>query len=89
MHPAYTNPDGTVVQAWKSIKAIASPVRGDVPSGDVGKAVTKIYDLTLLPEPPLRLVLGKDAIASTRKQAQMVTNDVNSYESWSDDFMED
>ena len=65
------------------------PTRGAVPSGDVAKAVRKIYELACLAQPPLRLVLGKDALVSARRQMQMIVADIDAYEAWSDDLMED
>ena len=68
---------------------ILLPSRGVSASGDVVKAVQKIYELSCLPHPPLRLVLGKDSLAGARRQLQLVTGDIDTYETWSDDLMED
>ena len=67
---------------------ITNPDGGEVPSVDVAKAVAKIYELTLLPTPPLRLVLGKDALRNVRKQLGLVADDVDTFESWSEDLLE-
>lgn len=57
--------------------------------GDVQKAVQKIYDVAKLPDPPMRLVLGKDAVETIRGQLGKVLEDVAKYEAWSEDLLED
>ena len=43
-----------------------------------------MYDLSLLPNPPLRFVLGKDAIATVKEELKGIEEDVVKYESWSE-----
>ena len=88
LHPAYTKPDGVVNQTRKFIDVTTQPTRGEVPSGDTRKAAKRIHELSLLPEPPLRLILGKDALGYVRTQVQMMTENFDAYESWSEDLME-
>ena len=57
--------------------------------GDPKKAVSKIWELAALENPPLRLVLGKDAFMHIRGQVESVTAEIAKYESWSGDLQED
>lgn len=78
VHPAYTRPDlGSNI------------VRGQIAnapntSADPEKAVKKIYELAQLPDPPLRFLIGKDAIAISRQHSKSVWEDADKYESWSE-----
>lgn len=54
--------------------------------GDVDKGTQAIYKLAHLPEPPLRLPLGKPAIAVVRRKMASLTMDTDKYESWSEDL---
>ena len=63
--------------------------RPDFPSGDPIKAAVKILAVALVPNPPLRLVLGQHAVKNIRSQMHSILVDVDSYETWSEDLMED
>ena len=67
----------------KSLESLSS-----MKLGDPNKAIKKIWELAELPEPPLRLVLGKDALRYAREQQHVVKADFDKYESWSDDLQE-
>ena len=75
---------GATVPAAMIRKALSS--LGDLKLGDPSKGVKKIYELSSLADPPLRLALGKDAIDYIRSQQKVVTADLEKYESWSDDL---
>ncbi|TCD70180.1 hypothetical protein EIP91_004650 [Steccherinum ochraceum] len=60
--------------------------KGDNNGGDPMKAVAKWYEVAQLPDPPMRLVLGQDAIAMVRAQIETLTKDVDASESWSKDL---
>lgn len=77
------------VKAREFLRIICEPTRGDVPTGDVAKGVKKVYEVSRLSKPPMRLVLGKDAVGGVRKQIQSVMEDLESYEAWSEDLLED
>ncbi|CAL1712827.1 unnamed protein product [Somion occarium] len=51
---------------------------------DTSKGVLKIYDLSLLSEPPFRLPLGKDALEMIRGEAKSILEDAAKYEVWSE-----
>lgn len=51
---------------------------------DPAKAVQRIYDITLLPEPPFRFILGKDAVANIKAEIKSIEQDLAKYESWSE-----
>ena len=57
--------------------------------GDPRKGTQKVYDLSKLENPPLRLVLGRDSIESVCGQLEHIKGDIGKYESWSDDVRED
>ena len=57
--------------------------------GDLNKVIVMIFELSTLPEPPLRLFLGTDVIQGTRKQMDLVVTDLVAYEKWSDNLQED
>ena len=50
------------------------------------KAVEKIYQLSELEQPPTRLPLGKDAVQLARAHIAAVTNDLDKFESWSENL---
>ena len=89
LHPAYTKPDGVAAQTRELITTDTQPIRVDAASGDTAKAARKIYELSLLPSPPMRLAMGRDALTNIRRQIQMVTDDIDKYETWSKDLLED
>ena len=51
---------------------------------DPAKAVQRIYDLSLLPNPPMRLLLGKDSVGGVKAQVKKIEEDANNYEKWSE-----
>jgi len=55
-------------------------------AADPDKAAAKFYELTKLQNPPLRFVIGKDAIQFVKGQLENVKGDVEKYESWSDNL---
>jgi len=55
--------------------------------GDPEKAAVKWFELSELPDPPLRLVWGKDAVAIARQQIETLRKDVDAMESWSADLL--
>ena len=86
LHPAYSNPGSVVVKLREMVQASSSP---DVPSGDVRKGAAKIFELTLVPNPPMRLLLGKYAVDGTRSQMRSILAEADAYEEWSEDLMQD
>ena len=57
--------------------------------GDPAKAAEKMYALTELPDPPLRLALGEDCIAAIRNKLSGVNAELDKYASWSKDLSVD
>lgn len=60
--------------------------KGDHTVGDPKKCVAKWFELSELPDPPMRLVLGKDAIGMVRTHLENITKDVDAREDWSSDL---
>ena len=85
-HPAY---------AFEGDNAAAS-IRQRLPGGaegqkrlgfqDTEKGVQKIYELSELPNPPLRLLLGKDVNHFVRQYIAQLTQEADAYETWSDNL---
>ena len=78
-HPAYSKPSlpAHIGRTW--IKNA-----GAEPLGNTKKAITKLYELSLLDDPPLRLPIGKDSVALIRQELQSRLALLEKYESWSD-----
>lgn len=51
---------------------------------DTAKGAQKIYELTLLANPPIHMPLGKDSVGFIREYAAELTKTVEEYASWSD-----
>lgn len=84
--PAYSKPTTPAAQVWKSFEAALDP---DFKIGDVNKAVAKVYEISELPQPPLRIILGMDAIGFVRSHLELLLRDVDASEAWSKDLRED
>lgn len=80
---AYIGPTVPAAQIRKMLEGMHS-----MKLGDPTKAVAKIWELAALADPPLRLLLGKDAFMHVRGQLESVTTEIAKYESWSDDLQE-
>ncbi|KAG1730272.1 NAD(P)-binding protein [Suillus paluster] len=76
-HPAYTNPElgGSKSRQWATSTLV---------DGDTEKAVVVIEKLTHLNEPPLRLLLHRDSVEAGREKAKNLTDNIDRYESWSE-----
>ena len=84
-HPAYSKP--TLVPSV--IRATLGTQKGREGPQDPAKASTKIYELSQLPNPPLRLPLGKEAVAIIKSALTGIVAEIEPYESWSDDLQWD
>lgn len=84
VHPAYTKPSLASVQmrGWLLNKDLRI-------GGDPAKAVAKVYELSKLPDPPMRLALGKETVSTFRDVMKGIAADVDKYESWSEDLQLD
>ncbi|KAH9850966.1 NAD-P-binding protein [Lenzites betulinus] len=86
-HPAYSNP---ALPSNAIRKAFLGTLSGEKDpnfalNGDAAKAVRKFYELSELESPPLRLVLGKDAITFAQGKIASLSSEVEKYSSWSND----
>lgn len=77
-HPAYTRPGDTK----------GSNVTNQQPiiTGDPIKVSEAMYRLVSLADPPLRLLLGQDALQRGREKIDRVVAEMKRYESWSQDL---
>ncbi|KAF7795780.1 hypothetical protein EIP86_006947 [Pleurotus ostreatoroseus] len=85
LHPAYTEPTLPSVVART---LLTDPTGPKVSWNNTNKGVAEIYRLTTLDDPPLHFPLGKDALGLIRNQIEVLTNDMERYESWSADLRE-
>ena len=77
-HPAYSAPNLATNLFCGFIGS------GTRMGADPVKAVQRIYELSLLPNPPFRLVLGKDSVTAIKAQVKKIEEDVLKYENWSE-----
>lgn len=82
----YLAPTSGFIKETAQFAELAKP---DFKTGDAYKASQKLYELSTVENPPLRLVLGQDAIGSARGHLEGVLNEITAYESWSADLSED
>ena len=80
VHPAYTKPSlaGNAMRNWQT--------NGGTAGADPSLAVIKIYELSLLQKPPLRLPIGADCVEALRTKAKEYAETVDEYASWSDNL---
>ncbi|KAG1728899.1 hypothetical protein EDB19DRAFT_1642247 [Suillus lakei] len=78
-HPAYANPGlpASQVRQFIALNRI---------DGDADKAAVAIEKLTHLDEVPMRLPLHRKVVVSTRDKVKSLTEDVDNFESWSEDL---
>ncbi|KAI0272755.1 hypothetical protein BC834DRAFT_361950 [Gloeopeniophorella convolvens] len=82
IHPAYdhdTNP----------VKVLRGLFNSWESKGDPDKAARAIYQLAALPEPPLHFPLGKDAVEAVRAKIAKLSQEVDQFESLSEDLLFD
>ncbi|KAJ3554936.1 hypothetical protein NM688_g2847 [Phlebia brevispora] len=80
-HPAYTKLTLPTVGTRK----LLTDEHLKLPN-DLDKGVEKIYELSKLENPPLRLPLGKDSIGAIKAQIEEIASEVEKYESWSNEL---
>ncbi len=83
-HPAYTKPGLPVIAVRSALENLNDP---NNKFGDAEKAAHKFYELASLSDPPLRLILGQDAIEMIRSKMKSVASDIEKYEAWSSDLL--
>ena len=81
-HPAYAMP--TLVPSI--IRSTLGVKKGREGPQDPVKASAKIYELSLLPNPPLHFPLGKDSFAIINSALKDFAASIEPYESWSDNL---
>ena len=54
--------------------------------GDPAQAVKRVYELSQLPDPPLRLLLGEDVNMMFKEWLAQVGREIDAYAAWSDDL---
>lgn len=78
-HPAYADPKLPTYAVRRHYDEFES-------NGDVNKAADAIYKLSQLDAPPLRVPLGKPAVAFAKEQLKKIAEEVEKYEQYSDDL---
>ncbi|KAI0821795.1 NAD-P-binding protein [Trametes gibbosa] len=86
-HPAYDNPALPSASNRMFFLGCQSGEKGpDFPiHGDPAKAARKFYELSELESPPVRLVLGMDAVEVTRGKIASLSAELEKYASWSEE----
>ncbi|KAI0710819.1 NAD-P-binding protein [Earliella scabrosa] len=90
--PAYNNPDLPSAVARKALVAsISGGTTGSIydVKGDINKAAAALHRLSEVPNPPLRLVLGKDAVEMARSKVGQFSHEVEEYAFWSEGLEKD
>ena len=87
-HPAYTDPTMMTSLVRGAFEQSASEA-ATFPYSDTAKGVEKLYELSLLDSPPLRLPLGPDGVQWVREHIASLSTDVDKYASWSDGLTSD
>lgn len=80
-HQAYSNPNLPTVGFRESIESGKF-----IGTGDPEKLVNVVYQLGQLPDPPLRVPLGKDSVGAFKGKLESLKKDLDRVESWSDDI---
>ena len=83
LHPAYNKPGLPAIALREFVDKVDS---AQITLGDPDKAAMKSFELSQLPDPPLRLVLGQDALAMVRAQIGKLVKDADASEDWSKDL---
>jgi len=82
VHPAYDKPE-------LPTKAIRQMMSNPNVGGDATKLVKQILRVVALEKPPLRITLGKDALASIEPYLNAQLQNLKEYASWSEDLEHD
>ncbi|KAI0828694.1 NAD-P-binding protein [Trametes gibbosa] len=88
-HPAYANPALPVYHFRGAfLKGAGQEVDtpADLAPADTSLAVAKIIEFSRLSSPPLHFPLGKDSIGLIREKIKTLTEEINQYESWSENL---
>ncbi|KAI0631261.1 NAD-P-binding protein [Trametes polyzona] len=87
-HPAYANPSLPVAKYRNAFAGAGkeSDTPADLTLADASRAVAKLIELSKLSSPPLHFPLGKDSIGLIREKIRTLTEEVDKYESWSDNL---
>lgn len=87
-HAAYTKPTNPAANI-RTYQAAYDAPDSKHKIGDAKKAVRKIYEISELSSPPLRILFGNDAIELVKAQLESLKKDVDGSKVWSEDLMED
>ncbi|KAM5545438.1 hypothetical protein V8D89_000476 [Ganoderma adspersum] len=85
-HPAYTDSASAAVAFRKVFGDATVESQKKLGFGDPAKGVQKVYELSTLQNPPLRLLLGNDINQYTREYIAQLTKEVDEYAAWSDNL---
>ncbi|KAM5545434.1 hypothetical protein V8D89_000472 [Ganoderma adspersum] len=88
-HPAYASKPNPVVIIRRYFDQGADKETMKAMGNDPVKGVQKIYKLSQLADPPLRLLLGKDAHKYLGEYLGQLKREIKEYESWSEDLKPD
>ena len=84
--PGYEDPE---TPAAVGRKIIASSLNPTEKIGDLRRTMEKIYELSLVENPPLRLIIGLDSLGVVRGHLNKVMGELEAYKSWSEGLKEE
>ncbi|PIL34518.1 hypothetical protein GSI_03296 [Ganoderma sinense ZZ0214-1] len=85
-HPAYADDANAAAAFRKVFGAPTVESRKKLGFGDPVKGIEKVYELSKLENPPLRLLLGKDINHYFKEHIAQLTKEVDEYAAWSDNL---
>ncbi|TBU46042.1 NAD(P)-binding protein [Dichomitus squalens] len=84
-HPAYADDSNAVALVRKMfIENASMEAMNRLGCGDPAKGVQKIYKLSKLPDPPLRVLLGRDSNYMVKEWHTQLGRETEEYAHWSD-----
>ena len=85
-HPAYADDANAAATFRKVFGAATVESQKKLGFGDPVKGIQKVYELSKLENPPLRLLLGKDINHYFKEHIAQLTKEADEYAGWSDNL---
>ncbi|GJE88358.1 SDR family oxidoreductase [Phanerochaete sordida] len=85
-HPSYTDGEAPAAQGRKLLKNARD---SRIQSGDPVKTAHKIYELSTVKKPPLRLVIGLDSLGIVQAHLDKIHEELETYKPWSNSLLEE
>ena len=69
-------------------RIIADALSPATKQGNLNKVIEKVYDLSLLEKPPLRLIIGEDSLSVVRSHLKNMSQELEEHAMWSEGVKE-